>query len=156
VAIRSGALYLIDYDRGSRGWRTFALDRFRSKPASAGTFTATRIPPPEYASRDLIGFMKIFGKRIDVTVELSAIVALSATARIRQADQRTELLPDGRAQMTFSVADASEVVRCAPGCGADARIVASSGAVATGRDKSRTIADAYGGVALQPGHTADG
>lgn len=144
VAVRSGAFYMIGYDRGSRGWRTFALDRFRSKPVKAGTCTTTRVLPPEYASRDVIGFMKSIGKRIDVTVELSATVALSATARIWQADQRTELLPDGRAQMTFAVADASEVVRWALGFGADARIVAPPAAVAMARDMSRTIADAYG------------
>jgi predicted DNA-binding transcriptional regulator YafY len=147
VAIRSGVFYLVGYDRGSKGWRTFALDRFLSKPVKVGTCQTLRSLPPEYASNDAIGFMKSIGTRLDVTVELSAKVARSATARIWQAEQRTESLPGGRARMTFAVSDVSEVVRWAMGFGADACIVAPAEAVAVAGDIARTIAAGYAGAA---------
>jgi predicted DNA-binding transcriptional regulator YafY len=143
IALRSGAFYLIGYDRGSKGWRTFALDRFLSKPIKAGTCTVTRAMPEQYASDDVIGFMKGTEKRIDVTVELSATVAESATARVWQAGQRIEKLRDGRARMTFAVSDVGEVVRWTLGFGADARIIAPPDAVALARNTVGQIARDY-------------
>ncbi len=144
IALRSGAFYLIGYDRGSRGWRTFALDRFLSKPSKAGTCTVSRVLPEQYASDDVIGFIKGGDKAIDVTVELSANVARSATARGWQAGQRIEKLSDGRARMTFVVSDLGEVVRWTLGFGADARIIAPPEAVALARNTVGQIAKAYG------------
>ncbi len=143
LAIRSGAFYLIGYDRDSRGWRTFALDRFRSKPTKAGTCTTARSLPSEYASDDVIGFIKGTGTRIDVTVELSARVAATATARRWQAEQRSERFDDGRAHMTFVVSDVGEVVRWALGFGADARVIAPPEAVAQAREVVGAIARSY-------------
>jgi predicted DNA-binding transcriptional regulator YafY len=143
VAVRSGAFYLIGYDRGRKDWRTFALDRFHSKPVKAGTCTKLRTLPKEYASDDVIGFMKGAGEPVAVTVELSAKVALSATARAWQAGQKTEKLKDGRANMTFVVGDVSEVVRWTLGFGADARIVAPPEAVELARATITKIAECY-------------
>ena len=143
IAVRSGCYYLIGYDRGSKGWRTFALDRFRSNVVKAGSCTIARELPPEYASRDVIGFMKSIGTRIDVTVELSPQVAASASARVWQADQRIEHLAGGRTQMTFVVADVTEVVRWAMGFGADAKIVAPPKAVEAALVMAKRIASAY-------------
>jgi predicted DNA-binding transcriptional regulator YafY len=134
IVIRSGGFYLIGYDRGVKEWRTFALDRFRSKPARAGTCPKQRQLPTEYASDDVLGFMKTIGKRVSVTVELSAKVAASATARSWQAEQRIEKLSDGRAKMTFVVTDVSEVVRWALGFGAEARVIAPPEAVKEARE----------------------
>jgi predicted DNA-binding transcriptional regulator YafY len=143
VTVRSGAFYLVGYDRGSRAWRTFALDRFGSKPVRAGTCGAVRIVPAEYASNDVIGFIKGTGRRIDVTIELSARVAPSATARRWQAEQRVEHLNDGRAQITFAVSDIDEVLRWALGFGADARVIAPAEAVDRARAVSGEIAALY-------------
>ncbi len=143
IALRSGAFYLIGFDRAAKGWRTFALDRFRSKPMKAGTCTKTRMLPQEYASDDAIGFMKGAGKPIDVTVELSAKVAPSAIARGWQAGQRTENLQDGRVRMTFTVSDVNEIVRWALGYGGDARIVSPPAAVEEARKTVARIALAY-------------
>jgi predicted DNA-binding transcriptional regulator YafY len=129
IVIRSGSFYLIGYDRGAKDWRTFALDSFRSKPTRAGTCPKQRELPAEYASDDVLMFMKTIGKRISVTVELSAKVAASATARLWQAEQRIEKLSDGRAKMMFVVSDVAEVVRWALGFGAEARIVSPPEAV---------------------------
>ena len=143
IALRSGAFYLIGYDRGSKGWRTFALDRFASKPVKAGSCTITRTIPEQYASDDVIGFMKGSDKQIDVTVELSAKVAQSATARGWQAGQRIEKRNDGSALMTFVVSDVSEVVRWTLGFGADACIIAPAEAVALARSTVSAIAKSY-------------
>jgi len=143
VTVRSGVFYLIGYDRGSRGWRTFALDRFQSQPVKAGTCTATRTLPIEYASDDVIGFIKGTGKRVDVTVELSARVAATATARRWQIEQRIERLPDGRARMSFVVSDIGEVVRWTLGFGADACVVAPPEAVQCARNVAAEIALLY-------------
>ncbi len=146
LAIRSGAFYLIGYDRGSRGWRTFALDRFRSKPTKAGTCTTARTLPSEYASDDVIGFIKGTGKRVAVTVELSARVAATAAARRWQAEQQVKRFDDGRAQMTFVVSDPDEVIRWALGFGADAQIISPSEAVAQAREIVAAIARSYASV----------
>jgi len=138
VAFRSGVFYLIGYDRGSRGWRTFTLDRFRSQPVKAGTCTTTRTLPPEYSSDDVIGFIKGTGTRFGVTVELSPRVAATATARRWQSEQRMEKLDDGRARMSFVVSDIGEVVRWTLGFGADARIIAPPEAV----EHARAVMDA--------------
>jgi len=143
VAFRSVAFYLIGYDRGSRGWRTFALDRFRSQPVKAGTCTTTRTLPPEYASDDVIGFIKGTGKRVDVTVELSPRVAATATARRWQSEQRIERLDDGRARMSFVVSDIGEVVRWTLGFGADARVIAPPEAVLRARELIAAITMLY-------------
>ncbi len=145
IALRSGMFYLIGYDRGSKGWRVFAIDRFRSKPARAGTCTTARVMPAEYASEDVIGFMKGSGKRMDVTVELSPNVAASAAARIWQAGQRIEKLSDGRVAMTFTVSDVGEVARWSLGFGPDARITAPPAAVEQARATVSKIAAAYDG-----------
>ena len=121
----------------------FAVDRFRSKPLKAGTCTNSRTLPAEYASDDVIGFMKGPGQRTDVTVELSANVAASATARAWQTGQRIEKLAGGRARMTFSVADVGEVVRWALGFGADACVIAPPTAVDNARATVAEISAAY-------------
>jgi predicted DNA-binding transcriptional regulator YafY len=143
VTVRSGSFYLVGFDRGSRGWRMFALDRFGSKPVRAGTCGTARTVPADYASNDVVGFFKGGAQRTAVTVELSAYVAPSATARRWQADQRVEHLADGRAQMTFLVSDIDEVVRWALGFGADAHVIAPAVAVERAKETSRTIAALY-------------
>jgi len=143
VTIRSGTFYLLGYDRTRRGWRTFAIDRFGSKPVKAGTCGTTRTVPPEYASNDVLGFFKSAARQTDVTVELAPCVAASATARRWQAAQRVEKLEDGRAQMTFAVSDVDEVVRWSLGFGADARIVAPAEAVERARQITTQIMARY-------------
>jgi len=121
----------------------FALDRFRSQPAKAGTCTITRTLPLEYASDDVIGFIKGTGKRVDVTVELSPRVAATATARRWQNEQRSERFADGRARMSFVVSDVDEVVRWTLGFGADAHVVAPPKTVQRARAVIDSIALLY-------------
>jgi predicted DNA-binding transcriptional regulator YafY len=142
---RSGRFYLVGYDRGSRNWRIFAIHRFASKPVRAGSCTTSRIVPESYLSEDVIGFIK--GKKpLDVTVELTAKVAASATCQQWQAGQRIEELADGRAQVTFAVSDIDEVVRWALGFGADARVIAPTEAVDRAREIAAEIARSYRGA----------
>ena len=142
VLVRSGTFYLIAYDRGRKGWRLFAIDRFVSKPVKAGTCTTARVVPDQYASEDVVGFFK-GSKRIDITVELTSRVAASATCRRWQAEQRTEKLADGRAQMTFAVSDIDEVVRWSLGFGPDARIIAPPEAVGRAKAIVAEISQSY-------------
>ena len=145
VLVRSGTFYLIGYDRGRKSWRKFAIDRFASKPVKAGTCTSTRIVPEHFRSEDVLGFMK-GEKAIDVTVELTAKVAASATCRRWQADQRVEKLADGRAQMTFAVSDIDEVVRWSLGFGVDARVIAPPEAVVRANAIVAEISQSYRGA----------
>jgi predicted DNA-binding transcriptional regulator YafY len=142
VTVRSGAFFLVGYDRGRRAWRTFALDRFASKPAKIGTATAVRTIPTTYASDDVIGFIK-GSAQSSVTVELESNVAQAAIARRWQTAQKVEKLPRGRGRITFTVSDPSEVVRWALGFGADAQVVSPPEAVACARAIVASISARY-------------
>jgi hypothetical protein len=143
VIVRSGQFYLLGYDCGRKGWRIFAIDRFLSKPRKSGGCLKTREIPAEYLSEDTIGFFR-GRERVDVTVELSARVASSATARQWQAGQRVEVLEDGRAQITFAVSDVDEVIRWALGYGSDATVIAPPVAVERAAAMTAAIAAKYG------------
>jgi len=143
VLLRSGVFYLVGYDRGRRGWRTFALDRFVSNPVRAGSNNVAREIPAAYASDDVLGFMKSEQPRTEVTVQLSARVAASATCRRWQADQRVEFLDDESARVTFLVSDVTEVARWAFGFGREARVISPPEAVMVAADMARSIAGLY-------------
>jgi predicted DNA-binding transcriptional regulator YafY len=81
---------------------------------------------------------------VDVTVELSAAIAASATSRIWNKAQRVEKLPGGRARITVPVSDPSEVIRWAFGFGPDARVVAPPDVVAAARTLAQQIVSAHG------------
>jgi predicted DNA-binding transcriptional regulator YafY len=140
VLLRSGVFYLVGYDRGRRDWRIFALDRFLSTPVRAGSILVPRKIPAEYASNDVLGFMKSGTAQTEVTVELSPQVAPAAVSRRWQAAQRVEKGDGERARIVFSVSDIAEVVRWAFGFGADARIIAPPEAVRMAADMARSIA----------------
>ena len=143
VLLRSGVFYLVGYDRGRRGWRTFALDRFSTMPVRAGSNNVQREIPPEYASDDVLGFIKSDLARTEVTVELSNRVAASAISRQWQAAQCVEVLNAGRARITFTVGDITEVVRWAFGFGRDAKIVAPPSAVQIAKELAEAIIDCH-------------
>jgi predicted DNA-binding transcriptional regulator YafY len=143
VVIRSGSCYLIGYDVDRRAWRTFALDRFTSLPARAGTIQRKRTIPAPYSDADAVGFIKIEGRALNVTVELSAVVAAAAISRRWQHAQQVEKLTGGRARITFNVSDPAEVIRWAFGFGAEARIVAPDSAVGLARETAAKIGAAY-------------
>jgi predicted DNA-binding transcriptional regulator YafY len=131
VVVRSGRYYLVGYDVGRRGWRNFALDAIVGLPVKAGTIRTIRAIPADYGSDDVLGFLKGPGKTLEVTVELSAAIAASATSRIWNRAQRVEKLSGGRARITIPVSDPSEVIRWAFGFGPEARVVAPPAIVAT-------------------------
>jgi predicted DNA-binding transcriptional regulator YafY len=143
VLLRSGVFYLVAYDRGRKGWRTFALDRFLSTPVRAGTNNVSRQIPAAYASDDVLGFMKSDQPRTEVTVELNQYVAASAISRRWQAAQRVELLDGGCARIVFTVSDLNEVARWAFGFGKDAKIVGPPEAVRLAGNMARAIAAAH-------------
>ncbi|MGA3038970.1 MAG: WYL domain-containing protein [Vulcanimicrobiaceae bacterium] len=129
MVVRAGRYYLVGYDENRRGWRAFALDRFTTIPKRAGTCNVLRTIPPEYASNDVVGFIKGSGPVQAVTVEFTRDIAATAVSRQWQAGQLVEKLPGGRARVTLNVSDPKEVIRWAFGFGPDARVVAPPGAV---------------------------
>jgi predicted DNA-binding transcriptional regulator YafY len=143
VVVRSGRYYLVGYDHGRKGWRVFALDAVVGTPAKVGTVQTVRTIPDEYCSGDVLGFIKGRGAPVEVTVELAAAVAASATSRLWKHDQVVEPLPGGRARIRFSVTDPGEVVRWAFGFGADARIVAPESAVRMARELAERLVAAH-------------
>lgn len=142
LLVRSGCFYLVGYDLSRRGWRSFALDRIEGKPRRDGTALQQRTIPAEYASSDVIGFIK--GRTAkEVTVRVSPRVAVSATARRWQSNQWVAPLLDGSAEITFRVADETEVIRWALGFGAEAQIVSPPSAVRTAAAVAQAIAAEY-------------
>jgi len=143
LLVRSGCFYLVAYDLKRRAWRNFALDRIEGMPRRVGTVQAERTIPPAYASRDAVGFMKNDRTARAVTVRVSPRVAASATARRWQDGQTVKFLLDGSAEITFVVADETEIVRWALGFGPEARIVAPPSAVKTAERIVAEIAAEY-------------
>ena len=144
VVVRSGRYYLVGYDSARRAWRIFALDAVVGLPVKAGSIRTRRTIPSDYASSDALGFLKGQGKAVEVTVELSAVIAAAATSRIWNKAQHMEKLPGGRARMTFPVSDPSEVIRWAFGFGPEARVIAPPEAVKAAGRLARSIAEGYG------------
>ena len=143
VIVRSGRYYLVGYDVGRRDWRMFALDAIVGLPAKAGTVQAVRQIPPAYEHADVLGFIKRTGRRVEVTVEFSPTVAVSATSRIWNRKQHVERLPGGAARLTVSVPDIDEVVRWAFGFGAEARVVAPPAAVRAAGELAQQLVEQH-------------
>jgi predicted DNA-binding transcriptional regulator YafY len=143
VLVRSGAFYLVGFDRRRSAWRLFALDRFVTPPARIGSMLKQRVIPAQYASNDVLGFMKTAAATTDVTVELTPLVAPAVISRRWQTEQRVTALPDGGARVIFAVGDPSEVVRWTLGFGADAWIVGPPEAVKLAKDMIGKIAAGY-------------
>ncbi|MEO9264631.1 MAG: WYL domain-containing protein [Candidatus Baltobacteraceae bacterium] len=143
VLQRSGRYYLFGRDLGAKdeGWRYFALDQIGTPISRVGTFTPREVPP-EYSDEDTIGWFKT-GKKTEIAVWLSPVIAGSATSRAWQREQRVIEGLDGSATIVFSVSDVDEVIRWALGFGVDARVVSPPTALARAKSIARSIADAY-------------
>ena len=60
--------YVVGWDRGREGWRTFRVDRLR-RPAAAGRFTARRLPggdAAEYVRNSIAGAFSRYEARVTV------------------------------------------------------------------------------------------
>jgi len=128
TAYYAGRYYLVGFDvRPNAGWRQFSLDRIAGTIARAGTFRPRAIPPA-YRGEDALGLFKS-AKPVELTVELSAVIAEAIVARRWQGAQRVERRPEGTATITLEVFDLGEGVRWAFGFGAEAHVVAPPQAV---------------------------
>lgn len=85
------------------------LDRIETLPQPRGTAPRERTVPADYASSDVIGSFKAATARREVTVELSAVVATSAFARVWQRDEGLRGAERGKADTNNSVAIAEAV-----------------------------------------------
>jgi predicted DNA-binding transcriptional regulator YafY len=60
--------YVVGWDRGREGWRTFRVDRVR-RPTASGRFTARRLPggdPAEYVRNSIAGAFSRYEARVTV------------------------------------------------------------------------------------------
>ncbi len=142
VLNRSGRYYLIGFDVGrGKGWRYFALDRIEGMPQRAGT-CRPRPLDESFVFSDTMGMLH-GGPAVEVTVELSPVVATSATSRLWQRNQKVESLPDGSARITFTVSDPDEVIRWAFGFATEAKIIAPSTVVDRGCQLLQSALDTW-------------
>lgn len=143
VTYYDGRYYLVAFDRRPKtnGWRQFALDRIVGPIHLAGTFDYRHVER-QYRGYDSVGLFKS-GPPIEVTIELSPLIAEAVTARLWQHGQRIETRGDGRAAIVLDVFDIGEAVRWALGFGAHARIVAPPEAVRMARDTASALLAAY-------------
>lgn len=142
VLNRSGRYYLVGFDVGrGKGWRYFALDRIEGMPQPAGT-CRPRALDESFAFSDTMGMLH-GGPALEVTVELSPVVAASATSRLWQRNQKVEPLPDGSARITFIVSDPDEVIRWAFGFATEAKIIAPSTVVERGCQLLQSALDTW-------------
>ncbi len=142
VVNRSGRYYLIGFDVGrGKGWRYFALDRIEGAPQRAGT-CRPRALDKSFAFSDTIGMLH-GGPAVEVTAELSPLVAASATSRLWQQNQKVESLPNGGARITFTVSDPDEVIRWAFGFATQAKIVAPPTVVRRGCQLLQSALDTW-------------
>jgi predicted DNA-binding transcriptional regulator YafY len=146
VVARSGRYYLVGYDRARRDWRYFALDAISGPMRKDGTFDPKPVPERFLAER-AVGWIR-GSTTIDVTIRFTPVVAAAITARTWQQGQRVVELPDGGAEVIFTVDDIGESVRWALGFGAEAVVVAPPEAVAFGRELANRIARAYADVGV--------
>jgi len=142
VLNRSGRYYLVGYDVGrGKGWRYFALDRIEGIPQRAGT-CRPRALDDSFVFSDSMGMLH-GGPAVEVTVELSPLVAASATSRLWQRNQKVQSLPDGGARMTFTVSDPDEVIRWAFGFATEAKIIAPVPVVERGCELLQSALDTW-------------
>lgn len=151
IVARSGRYYLVAYDLARRDWRLFAVDAIGDAIVREGTFTR-RTVPERFLSERAVGW--ITGPRGgDVTVALSALIAVAVGARTWQQGQRFTFTPDGGAQITLRFEDLSEAVRWALQFGTEATVVGPPEAVLLALETAARIAQAY---ALAVGERAEG
>jgi predicted DNA-binding transcriptional regulator YafY len=141
VAWNAGRFYLIAYDTMRRGWRQFALDRIRGPIQRAGTFSPRNVPP-SYDAEDALGLFKS-DRAVEVTIELSPVIAVAVSCRLWQAAQHVKWFAGGRAQITFVVGDVEEAIRWAMSFGDDARIIEPPEAVHKARAIASRLAARY-------------
>lgn len=141
VFVRSGRYYLLARDTTGGAWKYYALDHIGHPIRRAGTFPPKAMPP-NFTSDDVMGWFN-GSKQERVSVQLSAQIAGSATARQWQKEQRVENQPDGSATITFTVSDVDEVIRWSLGFGPEAQIVAPPDAVARAQRMALAICEQY-------------
>lgn len=143
VLVRSGRYYLVArrVTPTPEGWRHYSLDLLRGRLQRMGTFRP-RLVPPEFASRDVLGWFG--GKKRAIEVTVSAKLASAAVSRRWQRAQTSRENDDGTVTLRFVVGDVDEVVRWAIGFGAEAWVSAPEDAVARARAVAKEIARRYG------------
>jgi len=121
--INAGRVYCVAFDHTRNDKRTFAVDNVTDPRVLAKTFVRpTDFNVEEYAAASISGVLHN-DETIDVRVRFAKRVAKAAAAARVVADRQIARRRDGSVEITYSVANADELVRWVLGWGAQAEIL---------------------------------
>jgi predicted DNA-binding transcriptional regulator YafY len=122
LTLFNGGLYLVGHCHLRDALRTFAVERMRTVELTRARFV---VPPDFDAKSYLEGAWGILhGDLVTVRVMFARSLAPYIRERLWHPSQKLRQLPDGRVEMTLSVADTLEVRRWILGFGMEAEVVA--------------------------------
>jgi predicted DNA-binding transcriptional regulator YafY len=125
LTLHDGGLYLVAHCHLRDDIRIFAVERMRSVEPTRGRF---EVPASFDADKYLAGAWGMLrGDAVSVRVVFARSLARYIRERVWHASQKLRDLPDGRLEMTLSVADTLEVRRWILGFGVEAEVVAPEG-----------------------------
>lgn len=141
--VSNGRVYLVGYDHARNDMRVFAVDNVSDAQMLSATFERPREFDLEaFGAHSVSGVMHA-ERLTEVTVRFSKIVAKAASLAPAAQRRRMERRPDGSVEITYAVADPTEIVRWSLSWGAEAEIVAPAEARAAARALSQAIAARY-------------
>lgn len=142
--VSKGRLYLVGYDQVRLDMRVFAVDNISEVEVLAATFER-----PADFNLDAFGANSVSGvmhaeELTEVTVRFSPIVAKAASLAPAARRRRVERKEDGSAEITYAVADPTEIVRWTMSWGAEAEVISPPEAREAARALAAAIAERYG------------
>ncbi len=141
--VSSGRVYCVAQDRARSAIRTFAIDNIEEPEVSGSTFTRpSDFDVEAYAANSISGVLS-GGETTEVRVRFDKRVAKAATAARVVADRTVERGEDGTVEIVYRVGDVAELIRWVLGWGAQAEILAPSGAREEARLLAGSIAERY-------------
>jgi predicted DNA-binding transcriptional regulator YafY len=125
LTLFNGGLYLVGHCHLRDAVRTFAVERMRTVELTRARFV---VPPDFDADRYLEGAWGILhGDLVTVRVAFARSLAPYIRERLWHPSQKLRDLPNGRVELTLTVADTLEVRRWILGFGVEAEVVAPEG-----------------------------
>ena len=125
LTLHNGGLYLVGHCHLRHAVRIFAVERMRTVEPTRTRFD---VPADFDAERYLEGAWGILrGDLVTVRVVFARALAPYIRERVWHASQKLRDLPDGRVEMTLTVADTLEIRRWILGYGVQAEVVAPEG-----------------------------
>jgi predicted DNA-binding transcriptional regulator YafY len=139
LTLHNGGLYLVGHCHLRDALRIFAVERMRTVELGRGSFEVPRDFDAEKYLAGAWGMLR--GDVVTVRVVFARGLAPYIRERVWHSSQKLRDLPDGRVEMTLTVADTLEVQRWLLGYGVDAEVIAP----ADFRERLRVEAEALAG-----------